>query len=501
MDAKRMPSWAGDAAIAAVPIVALAFLLLPVTVRADGQASRRDAATAAGPRAHQSAFPAPTYISRRDLAPPKVTVTKRARRLSPGYIFLTSRSTVGGQGGPLIVDNRGRVIWFEPRPGRPSNLHVIEFRGRPHLAWWEGRSFGGYGRGEWIVVDRSYREVARIRAGNGVEADFHDVVVTGNTAIMISYVAVMKDLSAIGGAPNTGVLDNVVQEVDLRTGRVLFQWSALDHIDFSESYRPPPRQAGQPYDYLHVNALDVDDDGNLLISCRRTNSVIKVDRKTGAVMWRLGGKRSTFKLAQGADFKLQHDADRQADGSISIFDNGEDRGYKASRGISLRLDTKTMTAKLRRSNRNPVSKLSSSQGNFQSLSHGHFFAGWGSLPNFTEFSRTGKVLFNATLPDKVNSYRAYRFRWSGRPATKPALVVRHRSKGGYRLNVSWNGATNVRSWRVLAGSSPSRLRTVRYERRAGFETKIDLRTSRRYFAVQAISPHRRTLGTSKTVTP
>jgi hypothetical protein len=250
-----------------------------------------------------------------------------------------------------------------------------------------------------------------------------------------------------------------------------------------------------------MNALDVDGDGNLLISCRRMNSVVKIDRKTGAVLWRLGGKRSTFKLAHGVQFKLQHDVDRQADGSISIFDNGEAPSYKASRGISLRLDMKTLTAKLRRSNRNPVMEVSRSQGNFQSLPHGHYFAGWGSLPNFTEFSRKGKVLLNATLPNQVNSYRAYRFRWSGHPAGKPALAVRRRSKGGYRLNVSWNGATGIRSWRVLAGTSRSRLRPIRYERRTGFETKIDLRTSRRYFAVQAISPHRRTLGTSKTVTP
>jgi hypothetical protein len=407
----------------------------------------------------------------------------------------------GGQGGPLIVDNRGRVIWFQPRPGRPSNFHVIEFRGRPHLAWWEGRSFAGYGRGEWIVADRSYREVARIRAGNGVQADFHDLEVTPNTAILISYVAVTRDLSAIGGAPNTAVLDNVVQEVDLRTGQVLFQWSALDHVDVRESYRPPPRQPGQPYDYIHLNSLDIDKDGDLLISGRRMNCVYKVDRKTGAVLWRLGGKRSTFKLGPGAQFKLQHDADRQADGSISIFDNGEAPGYRTSRGISLRLDTKTLTAKLRRNNRNPDSEVSRSQGNFQSLAHGHFFAGWGSLPNFTEFSRKGKVLFNATLPKQVNSYRAYRFRWSGRPATKPALAVRRRSRGGYRLNASWNGATAVRSWRVLAGSSPSKLRPIRHERRTSFETKIDLRTSRTYFAVQALSPHRRILGTSKTVTP
>jgi hypothetical protein len=496
-----MRSCARNVAIAAVVIVMPVFLLLPDAVRAGPQAAGRDTATAASREARQSAYPARTYASRRDLAPPKITVTKRSRRVSRGYIFLTSRSMVGGQDGPLIVDNRGRVIWFQPRPGRPSNLHVIKFRGRPHLAWWEGRSFGGYGRGEWIVVDRSYREVARIRAGNGVQADFHDLEVIGNTAILMSYVAVTRDLSAIGGAPHTGVLDNVVQEVDLRTGRVLFQWSALDHIGFSESYRQLPRQPGQPYDYAHINSLDVDDDGNLLISFRRTNSVVKVDRKTGAVIWRLGGKRSTFKMAPGTQFKLQHDAVRQADGSISIFDNGEAPAYKTSRGISLRLDMKTLTAKLRRSNRNPASALSRSQGNFQSMPHGRFFAGWGSLPNFTEFSRKGRALFNAALPDKVNSYRAYRFRWSGRPTTKPAVVVRRRSKGGYRLNVSWNGATGVRSWRLLAGTTPSKLRPIRYERRATFETKIDLRTSRKYFAVQAISAHRRTLATSKTVTP
>jgi len=456
-------------------------------------------AAAAWPGAHTSAFSPQRFASRPDLAPPKIKVTKRARRTAPGYIFMTSRSTIGGQDGPLIVDNRGRVVWFNPRPGRPSNLHVIEFRGRPHLVWWEGQSFTSYGRGDWIIADQSYREVARIKAGNGQGADFHDLRVTDSTAIVMNYVAVQRDLSSIGGATNTNVLDNVVQEIDLRTGQVLFQWRSLDHVPFSESGMPPPRQPGQPYDYFHINSLDIDDDGHLLISGRRTSSVLKVHRKTGAIIWRLGGKRSTFKLGPGAEFKLQHDAQRQADGSISIFDNGESPGYKQSRGISLKLNTKTLEARLRRTNRNPEPRLSASQGNFQSLRHGNFFAGWGSLPNFTEFSRKGTVLFNATLPEGVNSYRAYRFSWSGRPAERPALVVRPRSKGGVRLNASWNGATGVYSWQVLAGSRPTSLRHIRSQRNTGFETKIDLRASHRYFAVRATTRAGRTLGVSRAV--
>jgi len=309
-----------------------------------------------------------------------------------------------------------------------------------------------------------------------------------------------------------------VQEIDLRTGKVLFQWSALDHVALSESSRKPPTEPGKPYDFFHANSLDIDQDGHLLIGARRTNSVFKVHRTTGAVIWRLGGRCSTFDggpgtefidlrlggrcstfdMGPGTEFIAQHDARRNADGSITIFDNGQrSKGYTRSRGISLRVDTRKREARLLRTYRNPVAKVSRIQGNLQPLAHGGFLAGWGSLPNYTEFDREGSPIYNAALPQGVNSYRVYKMRWSGRPAEQPAIAVRERGQGNLRVYASWNGATGVSSWQVLAGPTRGNLEPVRTEPRRGFETRIDLGTDARYFQVRARSERGRTLAASK----
>jgi len=502
-----------------------AFALLSALPAAAAGAGTDAGASASAAQQHEG-VKAPVYDPRRfgsrpDLRPPKINVTQRSRRTAPGYFFFSVRVRKGtpDQYGPMIADERGELIWFNPRNITfSSNLHAIKYMGRPALTWWEGRIFPGYGRGDWIVVDRSYKQIAQIKGGNGQQTDFHDVRFTDRTVLVMNFVTVNRDLSAFGGAPNTNVLDNVVQEIDLKTGKVLFQWSALDHVAFSESSRRPPTEPGKPYDFFHINSLDIDTDGHLLIGARRTNSVLKVHRRTGAVIWRLGGRCSTFDggpgtefidlhlagrcstfdMGPGTEFIAQHDARRNADGSITIFDNGQrSKGYRRSRGISLRLDTQKREARLHRTYRNPVEKVSRIQGNFQPLAHGHFLAGWGNLPNYTEFDREGRPIYNAELPDDVNSYRVYKMHWSGRPAEKPAIAVRERGQGNLRVYASWNGATGVASWQVLAGSSRGNLKPVRTEPRRGFETRIDLRTGARYFQVRARSQRGRTLGTSK----
>lgn len=480
------------------------------------------AAQASGEGAGKPVYDPRRFATRPDLRPPVINVRQRSARTRPGHFFFSVRVRERGapdQYGPMIADERGEVIWFNPRQiVHSSNLHAVDYMGRPALAWWEGRLFPGYGRGDWIVVDQSYREIARIKAANGHQTDFHDIRFTDTTVIVMSFVTVNRDLSAVGGAPNTNVLDNVVQEIDLRTGAVVFQWSALDHVAFSESSRRPPIKAGEPYDFFHLNSIDIDDDGHLLIAARRTNSVFKVHRPTGAVIWRLGGRCSTFdggpgtefidlrlagrcstfEMGPGTEFIAEHDARRNADGSLTLFDNGRgSAGYEQSRGIALRLDEQNRKATLRRAYRNPVEKVSITQGNFQPLSHGHFLAGWGDLPNYTEFDRRGRPIYDAALPPGVNSYRTYKMPWHGRPAERPAIAVRERGAGGVRVYASWNGATEVARWEVLAGSSRSDLEPVASGRNRGFETSIDLGTAARWFQVRAKSGQGQTLATSK----
>jgi hypothetical protein len=402
----------------------------------------------------------------------------------------------------MIIDTRARLVWFHPvRDAFSANLKVVRYKGRPALAWWEGRFVRGYGYGDFVVADNRYRQIVRIRARNGYQSDFHDIEFTPEgTVVLMIYSAVNRDLTPHGGPANAQVLDNIVQEVDLETGKVLLEWHSLDAVGLDESYRPVPRDNSRGYDYFHINSTDIDRDGHIVISARNTHAVYKIHRKTGALIWRLGGKKSSFKMGNGTRFGWQHDARMQTDGSITIFDNAAaPRLRDRSRAIVLGLDTRRMEAILRREYVHPGSLLASSQGSFQPLAEGNFLVGWGSEPYFSEYDKSGRLLMDVKFPKNVNSYRALRFSWRGRPAAKPAVAVKRR-RGGAIVYASWNGATDVARWQVFAGTKPNRLRPVRSRPRERFETAIRVRVKkRRYFAVQARSRGGRTLGTSRTL--
>src|SRR5207248_1924871 len=104
------------------------------------------------------------------------------------------------------------------------------------------------------------------------------------------------------------VVDSVVEEIDIPTGLLLLRWDSLDHVPVSDSYAPlPPRRTRDPFDYFHANSIAVDRDGNLVVSGRNTWTAYKLDRHTGAVIWRLGGKHSSFRLAPRTYWAFQHD--------------------------------------------------------------------------------------------------------------------------------------------------------------------------------------------------
>jgi hypothetical protein len=272
-------------------------------------------------------------------------------------------------------------------------------------------------------------------------------------------------------------MDSVVQEIDVKTGLLLFQWDSLDHVPLSYSYSHVPHSAYSPYDYFHVNSIAQDDDGSLIISARNTWAAYKVSHQTGGVLWELGGKRSSFKLAPGTYWAFQHDVRPRArnDQFITLFDDsaGPPQVHKQSRGLKLLLNLKSMSARAVTTYWSSPAISTNFEGNVQQLPNGDEFVGWGQQPWITEYSSNGKILFNARFVAGTPSYRAYRFGWSGNPWTTPAIAA---SRRGSKVTVyaSWNGATHIRSWRVLAGSSPSRLRTVATAAKRGFETAITI---------------------------
>jgi arylsulfotransferase ASST len=444
------------------------------------------------------------FLSAPAVTPSTVTVTTPAQPgASPGDLFLAPYQGAGSPG-PMIIDQTGGLVWFHPLAAgeQATNFGVQRYRGRPVLVWWQGRIIqAGFGEGEDVIYDSSYRRLASVRGGNGYAADLHAIRLTAQgTAWIDAFDPVETDLSAVNG-PRRGILtDSVVQEVDVQTGLVMWEWHALGHLPLEES-QVPVAEGGYPWDYAHVNSVDPGSAGDVLLSARSTSALYDVDIHSGGVRWRAGGRSSSFALGPGAAFYWQHDAELQAGGQISLFDNGsEPPREKQSRGLLLSVHPGTRTVSLVREFTNPThALLSPSQGSMKRLHGGNWLVGYGRLPQLTEFGPDGRVLLDATLGADVQDYSADLSRWDGRPLTQPSLVVQRLPGNRRAVRVSWNGATEVARWRILAGASPAELSPADLAPRTGFETTISTRASGRYLSVQALDRAGAVIGASRVV--
>jgi Arylsulfotransferase (ASST) len=446
-----------------------------------------------------------SFRSRPNLHPPAITVTTPAPDMASGFIFVGPR-TPGGQNGQMILDNRGELIWFFPAASEAetvTDFKVQQYRGQPVLTWWEGASTQGHGFGHFALRDQAYHKIAMIQVGNGYDGgDLHEFRLSPqDTALVGVYNPLRWDLSSVGGPKDGVVLDGIVQELEVETGRVLFEWHSIDHIDLEESHIDPPSSVEDPFDFLHLNSIEIDNDGNLIVSGRHTWAAYKIDRRTGEVIWRLGGKKSSFAMGEGTAFAYQHDARVHDNSNFSLFDNraDSDDANVASRGVVLNLNTDAMTATLVTEYVHPTEILSVSQGNLQMLPNGNAFIGWGSAPVFSEFDADGNLRFNGRFPKGGSSYRAYSFSWKGQPTTEPAIAVELESGTEATIYASWNGATEVATWQVLAGQEPDQMQHIGDAPRSGFETAITAQTEVPYLAVQAQDGSGNVLGVSAAI--
>jgi hypothetical protein len=411
-----------------------------------------------------------TFVSDPSIEPPTIAVTT-SNNPSAGYLLVASLNGPG-QRGPLMLDNRGQVVWFRRTSKVAINLQAQRYRGKPVLTWWEGDvTQSGTGQGQGVIVDSTYKEIARVSAGNGYQADVHEFILTPQgTALLTIFNTVQRDLTAVGGSGSGNVLDSIFQEVDVATGKVLFEWHSLDHVPITDTYAP----VLDPFDYFHLNSIAVDPlDGNFVVSARNTSAIYKLDRQSGAVLWRLGGRSSDFSLGPETFFMYQHDARPHPDGTLTLYDDGPSPSSQQSRALRLALDQRGMHAQIVQEYVHPTPLASAAMGNVQVLPGEGVVVGWGTEPYLTEFGPAGDVRWDAHFVGGGWNYRVIRAAWVGRPTAPPAVAA-SRSGGATTVHVSWNGSTETAYWQLAAGAAKSSLAPVKTVARTGFETAATL---------------------------
>lgn len=453
-----------------------------------------------------------SFVSRPDLHPPPFSITELSASspmsMDPNQlVFVSPKPYIGtgpGQAGLMIFGASKKLVWFLPLDGdtdEPYNLQVQTYKGEPVLTWFQGRSTNGHGEGTAFIADASYRTIAAIKAGNGLETDLHECTLTPEgTALITAYRTATTDLSALGGSTSGQVYACQVQEIDIATGKLLFYWDSLEHIPVTDTVYPFSELETIPFDYFHLNSIALTSDGNLLLSARCTSAIYKVARDTGDVLWTLGGKESDFTLGPGAEFHWQHDVRPRSDDLISVFDDGASPSATPwARGIVLSIDETTHQASLVKQFVHPARILAGNQGSMQLLEGGQAFVGWGNQPYCTAFDADGTVAVDVRFAANTASYRSLLSHWVGRPTDQPVVKVTGSTTGGVNVYVSWNGATEVYTWEVLAGSTASDVSPVAVAYRGQFETAITVNSVGPYFVVVAKDISGNELGRSEPV--
>jgi EmrB/QacA subfamily drug resistance transporter len=459
-----------------------------------------------------------SFVTAPALHPPQIRSAQKAPagKLAPGYIFTANfydlnEPPIVGQSGPLILDRGLQPVWFQPVPEKvvAADLSLQTYQGKPALAWWQGvvTNTGATESGEYVVVNQHYQPVARLKAKDGWVLTLHELVIDGDHAWVTANKNVPRDLSKYGGAYNGALIDSAVQEYDLKTGKLERNWDALDHIPLSQSQASLPTN-GFPWDAYHVNSIQLTGNGTFLVSMRDTWAAYLVDISSGKIHWTLGGNDSDFEFGSGARFEWQHDVRLQPDSTVSVFDDhccqltGGGTSVDPtgpSRGLVLKLDQQARTATLAAQYGSDGGFRSEYMGDTQPLPNGNVFVGWGSEPYFSEYSQSGKLLFEGELPGPNLTYRATLQQWVGEPLSSPVGAARQ-TGAKTTVYVSWNGATQVVSWRVLGAAGSGRLNTVARSPRSGFETAISVPRGDRSFELQALDAAGRVIGVSRRFT-
>lgn len=450
------------------------------------------------------------FQSRPDLLAPQVVIDTPPRTPLNGLV-VTESHLGAPQAGPLILDQSGRIVWFNPvaadpaSPLRAFNVSVQQYQGEPVLCWFEGvvaGSYGvGYGQGNYRIVNSRYQQVAQVAGHAGLQGDLHEFFLTPQgTAIFTCYGKARGRIRIGGRMRVVPYYYGMVQEVDVATGKLVWFWRTDRHVPLGYSYaKPIVHKPGYVWDYFHLNGVAIDpSDQNVIVCSRNTSTVYKVNRRTGRIMWRLGGKHSDFHMGPGTRFNYQHDVNLYPGGVMTVFDNGggPPRFEAHSRALVLSVDERRRRVRLLHAFHHQPQVYSDALGSVQPLGDGSWFVGWGRGTSFSAYANSGEVLFDGHLDPTSSSYRAFLQPWTGTPAAPPDIAV-SRSGAHATVYASWNGSTELAQWTVLGGPSAGQLAPIGSAPIAGFETAITVATAPAYLAVTACAASGQPLATSR----
>ncbi len=472
------------------------------------------------------------FVSAPALHPMKVTVHTNKPGTAPGFIFVAPYTLYGtpmiGQTGALIMDQAGNPVWFRPlnKYTQNRNFRVQSCFGHPVLTLWQGTISGTETAhpqlpigdplpgAHFQIINQNYQVIKTITAQYGFTAGVHEFIITSrNTALFTATKPVPADLSPYGG-PIQGYIDNYsIQEIDLVTGELVFFWDVLSHIDPADSMASVSSAANTNniWDCFHMNSIAEGPDNTLLVSMRDMWAIYNIDKKSGNVIWQLGGKQSDFTFSPDASFSWQHDARYRSKTQISLFDNACCASANAkpdgpAHGLILRLDYRNMTAKMDRTYYHDPLLYVSHRGNMQQLPNSNQFIGWGAQPFLSEFKYAGNMeahpafnlLYDMQFSGANFSYRAFKNEWIGLPLYPPDIAAVQSGKGFVTVFASWNGATEVRAWQVFAGLTPYDLSpVVPGIPKNGFETAIPVYSAGPYFQVNGLNAKGKLIGRSR----
>lgn len=467
-------------------------------------------------------YPTQSYESS-DLEVPVFQVNKAVEDNldSAGCVFISPRGTAVDQIAPMIFDADDlSLIWSDPSYKTTFGVRVQEFNNTDYITFWRGSIKGaGYGSGSYIMLDHNYNVAFNVTTKNlTVGGDIHEFQLTDEgTALMTAYEPVQYDLSAYG-IEDGWLADSHFQEVDIKTNDLIFSWRASDHFALNESYADPGStgtSSDSPFDFFHINSVEKDDSGNYLISSRHLHGLYYINGTNGDVIWNLGGKNSDFEQKSSGNetsFAWQHDARWQNTDltELTLFDNGAADWVATeneTRGLRLSLDYDAMSVSLKQDYISPEGILSVSQGSVQPLSNGNVFMGYGSNGAFIEYTSEGDVVWDVQFGiignSSVQSYRAYKQNWTGFPSWDPSIAATGNATDNTTVYMSWNGATEIKQWAVLASNSSSDLASAddlwRNVTKTGFETNVTVGTNARYVRAAALNADGEVLGATAIV--